>query len=142
MKVITNDPQLDDELQELYLESKHWLSDIHFAEDEIRFLKRVINNYLIPGVANNQLIEIDKFNRELDQQDANILALKNKNTELLKLIGILVNGTDKEIGIGLVEKFAGLETEMKTLFEAVKHIKRSLFLFTEGVMNAGCEIIE
>jgi len=142
MEAIINDPQLDFELQELYLESKHWLSDIRFAEDEIRFLKKVINNYLIPGVKNNQLIEIDNFNRELDQQDANILPLKNKITELLKLIGILVNETDKEIGIGLVEQFAGLEAEMKTLFEAVKHIKRLLFLFTEGVMKAGCEIIE
>jgi hypothetical protein len=142
MKAIINDPQLDFELQELYLESKHWLSDIHFGEDEIRFLKKVINNYLIPGLKDGRLIEIDKFNHELDQQDANILPLKNKITELLKLIGTLVNERDKDIGIDLVEKFAALEAEMKTLFEAVKHIKGSLFLFTEGVMKAGCEIIE
>jgi hypothetical protein len=142
MKAIINDPQLDYELQELYLESKHWLSDIHFAEDEIRFLKKVINNYLTPGLKNEQAIEINHFNNELDQQGANILTLKNKITDLLKLIGALVNETDKEIGIDLVEKFAALEEEMKTLFEAVKHIKGPLFLFTEGVMKAGCEIIE
>jgi len=40
MKKVTKDPQLEEELQELYLESKHWLSDLHFEEDEIRFLKK------------------------------------------------------------------------------------------------------
>jgi hypothetical protein len=142
MKKIIKDLQLDDELQELYLESKHWLSDIHFEEDEIRFLRKVIDNYLVPGLKNEQLIEINNFNGALAQQDANIPYLKSKITGLLKLIGILINETDKEIRIELVEQFATLETEMKTLFEAVKQIKKLLFLFTEEVMRTGCEIVE
>jgi hypothetical protein len=142
MKKIIKDLQLDDELQELYLESKHWLSDIHFEEDEIRFLRKVIGNYLVPGLKNEQLIEINNFNGALAQQDANIPYLKSKITGLLKLIGILINETDKEIRIELVEQFATLETEMKTLFEAVKQIKKLLFLFTEEVMRTGCEIVE
>ncbi|MDB4901951.1 MAG: hypothetical protein JWQ63_1232 [Mucilaginibacter sp.] len=142
MKKIIKDLQLDDELQELYLECKHWLSDIHFEEDEIRFLRKVIDNYLVPGLKNEQLIEINNFNGALAQQDANIPYLKSKITGLLKLIGILINETDKEIRIELVEQFATLETEMKTLFEAVKQIKKLLFLFTEEVMRTGCEIVE
>ena len=32
-----------------------------------------------------------------------------------------------------MEKFTALETEIKTLFESVKQVKKSLFSFTETV---------
>jgi len=139
MKTVTQDPQLDDELQELYLESKHWLSDIHFAEDETRFLKKVINYYLVPGLNNEQLIIIKNFNEALDREDTNIACLKTKIAHFLTFIGSIINETKTEITTDLIEQFAALEIEMKTLFEAVKQIKKFLFLFAEDVMKAGCD---
>ena len=140
MKTIVNNVQLDDELQELYLESKHWLSDICFEEDELRFLKKVTNTYLVSGLKNEQLDRVNDFQKALARQDANIPLLKNRITELLKLIGTLINETDKEIGIDLVEQFAALETEMKMLFEAVKEVKKLLFLFADEVMKTECDV--
>jgi len=140
MKTITKDPQLEDELQELYLESKHWLSDLHFEEDEIRFLRKMINNYLLPGLKNDQLNRIESFNKPLLRYDANIPLLKNKINELLKLIGSLINETNKEIGVDLLEQFTALELEMKTLFESVKQVKKLLFLFADDVMKTECDV--
>ena len=140
MKTIIKDKQLDDELQELYLESKHWLSDLHFDEDEIRFLRKMINNYLVPALKNEQLNKIESFSKALARHDANIPRLKNKITELLKLLGTLINETKKEIGMDLIEQFAALETEMKTLFEAVKEVKKRLFVFAEDLMKAECNV--
>jgi len=40
-------PTLSEELQELYLENKEWLSDILFVEDEVRFLKKVTDQVLL-----------------------------------------------------------------------------------------------
>jgi len=140
MKTITKDPQLDDELQELYLECKHWLSDLHFEEDEIRFLKKMINNHLAPGLNKQQLIRIENFNKPLSRYDANIPVLKNKINALLTLIGNLVNKTNQEIGIDLLEQFTALELEMKTLFEAVKQVKKLLFLFADDIMKTECDI--
>jgi len=138
MKTIIQDSELEDELQELYILSNHWMSDIHFEEDEIRFLKKIINNYLVPGLKSGQLNEIADFNKTLTRQDENIANLKNKIAGLLKFIGGLVNDSNAEIRIDLVEKFAALEAEMKTLFESVKQVKKSLFSFTEEVMKAEC----
>jgi hypothetical protein len=138
MKTIIQDPELEGELQELYILSNHWISDIHFEEDEIRFLKKIINNYLVPGLKSGQLNEIVDFNKTLTQQDENIANLKNKIAGLLKFIGGLVNDSNAEIRIDLVEKFAALEAEMKTLFESVKQVKKLLFSFTEEVMKTEC----
>ena len=138
MKTIIQDPELEVELQELYILSNHWMSDIHFEEDEIRFLKKIINNYLVPGLKSGQLDEIADFNKALTRQDENIANLKNKIAGLLKFIGGLVNDSNAEIRIDLVEKFAAVEAEMKTLFESVKQVKKLLFSFTEEVMKTEC----
>jgi hypothetical protein len=140
MKTILQDPQLDYELQELYILSNHWISDIHFEEDEIRFLKKVINDYLLPGLKNEQLNKIVEFNKTLTQEDVNISSLKSKITELLKFIGSLINDSNSEVSIDLIEKFAVLEAEMKTLFESVKQVKKLLFSFSEEVMKTECNI--
>jgi hypothetical protein len=138
MKTIIQDPELEVELQELYILSNHWISDIHFEEDEIRFLKKIINNYLVPGLKSGQLDVIADFNKTLIRQDENIANLKNKIAGLLKFIGGLISDSNAEIRIDLVEKFAAVEVEMKTLFESVKQVKKLLFSFTEDVMKAEC----
>jgi ferritin-like metal-binding protein YciE len=141
MKTLVQDPELEYELQELYILSNHWMSDIHFAEDEIRFLKNMLNNYLVPNLKNDFLKEIENFNNILEQQNANIFHLKNKIRNLLKFIGPLINESNKQISVDLIEKFTGLETEVKTLFESVKQVKKSLFSFTEDVMKTTCTVL-
>jgi len=90
MKTIIPDPQLDDELQELYILSNHWISDIHFEEVEIGFLKKMINDYLMPGLKNGQLNQMADINKTLTRQDENIADLKTKIAGLLKFIGALL----------------------------------------------------
>ena len=98
----------------------------------------MINNYLAPGLNGGQLNEIADFNKTLTRHDENIANLKNKIAGLLKFIGGLINDSNAEIRIELVEKFAALEAEMKTLFESVKQVKKLLFSFTEDVMKTEC----
>jgi len=140
MKTITEDAELGVELQELYILSNHWLSDIQFAGDEIKFLKHVINKYLVTHTRDMVSEEIGIFNESLDKQEITALFLKNQILDLLKFIGPFVTGTDEEIGVDLIERFTALETEVKALLESVKQVKRSLFAFTEKVMKLECEI--
>jgi hypothetical protein len=140
MKTITENSELDVELQELYILSNHWLSDIQFVEDEMKFLKHVINKYLVTHTGNRVSEEIRIFNETLEQQESIALCLKNKIFDLLKFIGPLVNGTGGEIGVDLIERFTELETEVKAMFKSVKQLKKSLFVFTEEVMRLECEI--
>jgi hypothetical protein len=134
MKKIVKDPQLDDELQELYIVSKHWISDISFVEDEIRFLKNILNKYLAPFMNNDQILKVKNFNKTLVHQESIIPDLKNKILGFLKFVEPLINESKKEIGVNLIEKFILLQMELNTLSESVKEFKNLLFSFTEGVM--------
>ncbi len=135
MKTIMQDPELDCELQELYILSRHWTSDIQFVEDEIRFLKNVIKKYLVPGLENGQLPEIEFFTIALDEQEVNIPGLKKRISKLLKFMEPIINEENKEIGIDLLERFTTLEKEMQALFESVKLAKSSLFSVAEKLMK-------
>jgi hypothetical protein len=136
MKTIENDPLLDEELQELYILSKHRSSDIRFAEDEVRFLKKTLHTYTLSGENIRLLSKKAEFNKRLAEQDSNIYYLKIELVELLKFISPFINESNKEIGINLLEKFIKLETDTKSVVESVKQIKKSLFFFFEELMKA------
>jgi hypothetical protein len=135
MKTIIQDVELEFELQELYILSKHWISDIHFIEDELRFLKHVVEKHLAPNLKNEQLFEVDDFNEAFVQTEGNIPALKTEVSNFLKFIAPLVKKPDTMIGLNLLEKFTTLDTEMKTLFESLKQVKKLLFSLTDDVMK-------
>ena len=135
MKTLIADSELEDELQELYILSTHWISDINFIEDETRFLKNVIDKYLAPILKDDQLAKAKDFNKTLVQLETGIPMLKIKISDFLHFINPMINESNKEIGVNLLEKFTSLETEMKSLFESVKKIKKSLFSFTEEIMK-------
>ena len=136
MKTIIQDGELEFELQELYILSKHWISDIHFIEDELRFLKHVVETRLVPNLKNEQLFEAEDFNKSFVQIEENIPALKTEISDFLKFVDPLINESNNTIGLNLLEKFTALDSEMKTLFESVIQVKKLLFSFTEDVMKA------
>jgi len=135
MKAIAIDAQLEYELQELYILSKHWASDINFVEDETRILKDILNKFLIK-MGTLQVKEARNFEKILGQQDAAILDIKSKISKFLTFMEPLVSGAKKEIGINLIEKFTELQAQITSLSEYVKVLKKSLFSFTEEVMRA------
>jgi hypothetical protein len=134
MKTTKQDPQLETELQELYILSKHWTSDINFAEDEIRILKDVLKKHFI-HFEKLQLDEANDFYKMLALQDEAVLDLKRKVSEFLQFIKPLITGSTNVIGINLIEKFAVLNTDIQDLLDTVKQIKKSLFFFVETVMK-------
>lgn len=135
MKTTISDPQLEEELQELYILSKHRMSDINFVEDEIRFLRDVIDKYLRPKLKVDELSQIDSFNQSLNQIESNVSSLKNIIADFLKFIEPMIDKPENGIGTDLLEKFGALEIEMQELFESVKQVKKLLFSFAETVMK-------
>lgn len=135
MKTTVIDSQLEYELQELYILSKHWASDINFVEDEVRILKDILSKYLIK-MGNLQLQEAKNFEKILGQQEATILDTKSKISKFLTFMEPLVSGVKDEIRVNLIERFTELQAQINSLSEYVKVLKKSLFSFTEEVMRA------
>jgi|GEM_PF-864013 len=139
---IAEDTQLEFELQELYIESSHLMSDVYFAEDEIKFFKKTLHKYSGTTLSKAQVPQTVVFTEIFAQTDADIIYMKNKILEFLRFIEPIINESKKELGLDLIEKFAALETGVVTLLESVKQIRKSLFSFIEDVMKTGCKIFE
>jgi hypothetical protein len=136
MKTILPDLELEFELQELYILSKHWIQDISFVEDEIRFFKTIFDKFPDPALINEPNSVAWEFKRRIIQQEANIDSLKARIQDYLKFLEPFVSDKNKLIDLDLVEKFNTLGTEIKNLLGSVKHTKAELFTYAERFMTA------
>lgn len=136
METVIKDDQLAYELQELYIISSHWNSDIAFVQDEIKFLNNTLNRY----TTYTQNMHTDKtahFYATLQTQEDNAYVINNKITALLKFIKPFVTGAKKEIGLDVLEQFNALAAEIKSIIECVKLIKSLVFAFIENAIKSG-----
>jgi hypothetical protein len=136
MKTILPHLELEFELQELYILSKHWIQDISFIEDEIRFFKTVFDKFPDPAFINEPNSVAWEFKRKIIQQEANIDSLKARIQDYLKFLEPFISDQQKLIDLELIEKFNALGTEIKNLFESVKQTKAELFTYAERFMTS------
>jgi hypothetical protein len=134
MNMQTEDTQLEYELQDLYISTKHWLSDISFVADEIRFFKDLIDKYFIPGSNNEYTIEVKALRKMISQKEINSVIFKNKVITYLKFLEPFINDLNKEIDINLIERHTMLENEINDLLESIQQFKRDLFSLAEKLM--------
>jgi hypothetical protein len=136
MKLITNDESLNDELQELYIRSSHWGLDIGFEEGELRFLKKMLHVFAMPGLEKDYSVTMEAFGNQFVEQEIVIDTLKTRLAALLKTIGPLIGRKNPKIGLAFLEQLATLENEIKQLADEVKDIKTTLFALVETIIKA------
>lgn len=135
METKTTDTQLEYELQDLYISSKHWISDISFVGYEIRFFNNVIGKYFKPDNPESQGAQMHHCKMMLVQLQEEIITLKIKVTAYLNFLGPYIGDPEKKIDLNLIEKHSVLENEVKALFESLRLLKVDLFAFTENVID-------
>lgn len=126
---------LESELQDLYKQSRHWLSDIQFVEDEIRFFKDISNTYLVPYIDRELLDKVKNFTKAVFGQESNIMDLKRSIPEFLKFVAPYATDTEKKMGIVLLETFNDLQSRVTDLLNSVREEKKQLFLILEDAMQ-------
>ncbi len=132
-----NDLELESELQELYLVSKHWISDMEFLEDEIRFLKSLVSRYWRFILQSDDLIEVQELNIMLMLFEENIPGIKSRIREYLRFIEQLVINKDKAQGLNVRESFNPLRLEIIRMSGSIRSLKSSYFILTEKLLPGG-----
>jgi hypothetical protein len=128
MEVIIDNAQLDCELQEMYMISSHWKTDVEFVKDETRFLKNMLNKYKT-SVEGAELTKIIQFQKIVEHEGTKIQDAETKISGFLKLMGPIVNHSKNEFELDLLEKFNELDTAIKSITNYVSLIKRLVFHF-------------
>jgi hypothetical protein len=134
MKTVFPDLELELELQELYILSRHWMQDVSYIEDEVRFFKTIFVKHFDPEIANELNSIAWGFNQKIVQLEENVNSLKFRIQDYLKFLAPFINNQDKVIYLNLIEKFNTLGAEIRNLFLLEKQTKTELFACAEMFM--------
>ncbi len=135
MTTTIEDNQLAEELQDFYLGTKQWLSDLELLNSEISFLKKLFERLFSPQVNTPDFGIV----AGLLQQAA---AVENKRHELSREIFLFLHRlepliTSKAEGycLELVESHARLEAEMEQLNSDFKTLNSTLFHYGQQLIH-------
>lgn len=131
----------DTELQQLYQQSRHQLSDLVFLDDEMKFIKSLIYKFFLPMIHDYHINRVQLINSHLSQLS---LVKANVTRDLLVHQGDLFSHTNGVLSksvdfLKLVNE--RLEAEIVDLNKSLRHIKKEIFVvykelpFHSTVMN-------
>ena len=131
MTTVIEDKELLTELEELYLLSKHWISDLAFLETEMAFFQKMftINTAMLAAAKDfktitDTLISIARANKH--QQDLKV----EIGCYLHKLEQLVIN-TDQGIELDLLETYNSLEGRIHNVLGDLKSIKANILALSK-----------
>ncbi len=131
MKDLVPDNDLEIELQEVYMQTTHWLQDISFLETETHFFRNILNRYQPSAAAASRKEEFDKV---ILAQDERLAALKTKIPQFLAFLEPFIGDLKKGMNLEFLDRYNALQNELEALFNALRATKNELFHYTESIM--------
>jgi hypothetical protein len=122
MTTQTEDSELNTELQELYLESKQWISDLEFLQTDLEFIKRL----LVKGGDNSE-----KLIETADIQDR-ILQLENSIAEFMQQLELLIIQEVQHLGMKLLETYTKLLYRKEGILQAFNTLRGTVFALNKN----------
>ncbi len=119
--------ELATELQELYLKSKEWISELDFQVDELKFLKMLFGISSPLLVKHSEFAEISDTLIEATKIEVNHLRLKKEIGDFMTLVGNLVKTIDPAIDTKLIQLNTQLESDLKLNLEMFRAFKKHVF---------------
>lgn len=119
--------ELYTELQELYLKSKQWISDIEFQHDDMVFVKRLfeIDSTLhTQQKKKDEAAEMFTWAAKIEDEQSR---LKLQIPDFMNLVSSLINTTDPVIDYKLIVWYSKLETDLNTNAEDYRLYKSRVF---------------
>src|ERR1700741_2168159 len=112
--------ELDTELQELYLVSKQWITDLEFLDSELDFLKKLTGHQRPDAVRAEEYAQI----AALAQTYA---ILKTRVTSYLHRLERLITHDEGDIGLELREEYSRLQGGLKEVLRTCSTLRNTVF---------------
>lgn len=135
MSTLPPDTELETELQELYIQVRHWQQDLSFLADEARFFRSVLDKYEpVPGrcVIPSQC---EEFSAKIELQERELALLKTGTAAFLTFLEPFIDDQKKAMDLGFLEQYNRLRDELSALFDSVMATKKTLPGYAELLMN-------
>lgn len=123
-------------LQQIHIATHHWLNDMAFFDDEIRFLSSLLEKYFLFLLSDEHVNRIQMLSEQLKKTSIVKNIIKD---DLLKhqshLDSTLKNSIENREDF-LTLEHARIEEELTELTKSFKDIKHEIFKITEEVMKS------
>jgi hypothetical protein len=137
MNNLTPDTGLEDEIQELYILAGHWMKDICFMEDEIRFFNNILCKYSSAELTADMILKKEEFEQEMHIQVQNINNLKASIPTFLAFLKPFIGNEKEVMDLQFIEKYSTLADGLNDSMTALKATKSKLFTYAERIMASG-----
>ncbi|MEJ6979221.1 hypothetical protein WG906_02090 [Pedobacter sp. P351] len=137
MTTIIEESQLNTELQELYLISKHWISDLEFFHNDLIFLQKLVDrgcSQLKKHETSGNMAEMKIMVTDLKNSSA--LISENVISYLSLLEPMIKNSDKSHYELSLIETHSHLECEIDSLLQTFKSVKQRVFKLTSERIKA------
>ncbi|PWK80138.1 hypothetical protein LX99_00602 [Mucilaginibacter oryzae] len=132
MSNLLADTELETELQELFIQARHWQDDIYFLEDEIRFFRNILLKYDTAPAENNR--PEAELRQMIENQESRLANLKSAVPEFIVFLKPYVGDNIQAMDLNFLERYNDLQNELTALFAGIKKTKTKLFAYAETVM--------
>ncbi|HSP11425.1 MAG TPA: hypothetical protein VLO29_02780 [Salegentibacter sp.] len=119
---------------QLYLLTKHWVSDLKFFRDDLRFLNKLINKYFIWIDNDESISEVSKIKSKLQEIRSRCEDLLSKTEKHREKLGILVENDSDDSRIFRLEH-EHLEDEITYFVKAFRKNRMEIFKITEYIKD-------
>jgi hypothetical protein len=136
MTTVIEENQLNAELQELYLISKRWVSDLEFFARDLSFLHKQVQrcySQLKKHEVNENLLDV-KLNVSNLQVQSNEIA--RKVTHYISQLERRRDNANDNYELDLIETHSILEREIGSLLQTFKSVKQRVFKLTSERIKA------
>lgn len=121
--------------QELHQDSKQWISEINFINDEVRFLEHLLSANYIDFLAAGLYKKIEELVHKLKEQNKIGKTLKIVISEQEAILVDLIKNDNVLSNKNFLENHKKLEFEVNYHVKKYKRLKKQIFDIVENVMK-------
>lgn len=119
--------------QQMFILSEHWQSDIAFYDDEIRFLRKVIDGHFSNLVDDKNLPNTRKVTMELINLDKHRFVISQKTDDHLKHLANLLENPFSHNAQTVKDAHAETESMIAGFVKRFRIIKKKIFAIVEQI---------
>lgn len=121
--------------QELYLELQQWSSHIHFIEDEMHFINRLLNSYVFEPTTPNLFERLELFKQNFERSKKQKQRIKKRILEHQGKIAGILECSPKTGDLAYCRAHKKLKQKINEYFEEYLLLKSEIYGYAGSVLK-------
>ena len=122
-------------VEKLHYESKSWKSNLHFIQDEIIFINRLLNSYAFEPNTPNLFERIQNFKQRLKKVTDKESILRKSITQHENDLGGMLECTDETCDLTYYRKHDVIKAEITDCLEEFRELKTEIFNYAGAILK-------